>query len=379
MPISIKIAAAFGSLAEKGRYSYNSTLPFGESVMKWTVPKDVEELEELLSEPYPEDIEFARGMEGDVIILGAGGKMGPTLARRIAGAVKSAGAKSRLFAVSRFTDEKVGQELEAHGITIIRADLLEDEACERRLADLPRCPNVIFMAGMKFGATGNEPLTWAKNAYLPGRVAEHFRESRIVVLSTGNVYPLVAVSSGGSKEMDAPDPVGEYAQSCLGRERVFAYFADRYATPVCIIRLNYAVEARYGVLLDIARRVHPGEPVSVGMGYVNVIWQGDANSAVFRALGLCVSPATVLNVTGLEILSVRRLAGEFANRFGRQAVIEGEEGATALLSDASRCRGLLGVPRVPLDWLLDLTADWVKRGGPIYQKPTKFEVRDGKF
>jgi len=347
--------------------------------MDRTLPKDVGEVEDLLSSPYPEDTEFARCLDGDVIILGAGGKMGPTLARRIAAAIRQAGAKSRLFAVSRFTDEGVREKLEAQGITVIRADLLDDEACERRLADLPRCPNVIFMAGMKFGATGNEPLTWAKNAYLPGRVAEHFRESRIVVLSTGNVYPLVPVSSGGSKETDLPEPVGEYAQSCLGRERVFAYFADRYATPVCIIRLNYAVEARYGVLLDIARRVHAGEPVSVGMGYVNVIWQGDANSAVFRALSLCASLSAIVNVTGLETLSVRRLAGEFARRFARQAVIEGEEGATALLSDASRCRELLGAPRVPLDWLLDLTADWLKRGGPTYQKPTKFEVKDGKF
>jgi nucleoside-diphosphate-sugar epimerase len=347
--------------------------------MNWTFPADVDELEGLLSVPYAEDVEFARGLGGDVIILGAGGKMGPTLAGRIAGAIKKAGTKSELFAVSRFSEKDVDLKLEAHGIKIIRADLLDDEACERRLADLPRCPNVIFMAGMKFGATGNEPLTWAKNTYLPGRVAEHFRESRIVVLSTGNVYPLVPISSGGSKETDAPDPVGEYAQSCLGRERVFAYFADRYSTPVCIIRLNYAVEARYGVLLDIARRVHSGEPVPVAMGYVNVIWQGDANSAVFRALALASSPAAILNVTGLEILPTRRLAGEFARRFGRQTVIEGDEDATALLSDASRCLELLGVPRVPLDWLLDLTADWLKRGGVIYGRPTKFEVRNGKF
>jgi len=347
--------------------------------MDCTLPKDVGELEDLLSAPYPEDVEFVRRLEGDVIILGAGGKMGPTLARRIAAAIRQAGVKSRLIAVSRFTDDEVRKKLEAHGITIIRADLLDDEACERRLADLPRCPNVIFMAGMKFGATGNEPLTWAKNAYLPGRVAEHFRESRIVVLSTGNVYPLVPVGTGGSKEADPAGPVGEYAQSCLGRERVFAYFANRYSTHVCIIRLNYAVEARYGVLLDIARRVQSGEPVSIAMGHVNLIWQGDANSAVFRALGLCAGPAAILNVTGLEILSVRRLAGEFARRFGRQAVIEGEEGETALLGDASRCRELLGVPRVPLDWLLDLIADWLRRGGPTYAKPTKFEVRDGKF
>ena len=347
--------------------------------MNKVFPADVDELEDLLSEPYPEDIEFARGLEGDTIVLGAAGKMGPTLAMRMARALASAGSKTKIFAVSRFSDEEIREKLAARGITTIRADLLDDEACEGRLADLPRCPNVIFMAGMKFGASGNEPLTWARNAYLPGRVAEHFRGSRIVVLSTGNVYPLVPVTSGGSKETDRPEPVGEYAQSCLGRERVFAYFADRYATPVCLIRLNYAVEARYGVLLDIARRVHSGEPVSVVMGRVNVIWQGDANSAVFRSLGLCAAPAETLNVTGLETLSVRRLAGEFARRLGRPEIIAGEESASALLSDASRCRALLGVPRAPLDWLLDLTADWLKRGGPTYLKPTKFEVRDGKF
>ncbi len=348
-------------------------------MIDWSIPTNVDELEDRLSMPYPEDIEFARRLDGDVIILGAGGKMGPTLARRIAEAVDYAGVEAKIFAVSRFKEAGMREKLEAHGITALRADLLDDEAGERRLADLPRCPNAIFMAGMKFGATGNEPLTWAQNAYLPGRVAEHFRKSRLVVLSTGNVYPLVSISSGGSKETDAPGPVGEYAQSCLGRERVFSYFADRYGTRVCIIRLNYAVEARYGVLLDIARRVHSGEPVSVGMGYVNVIWQGDANSAVFRSLGLGASPAAVLNVTGLEILSVRRLAEEFGRRFGRQPIIEGEESETALLSDACRCRDLLGVPRVPLEWLLDLVADWLRRGGLTYQKPTKFEVRDGKF
>lgn len=345
----------------------------------WPLPAGVDELEDLLSAPYPEDVEFARGLKGDVIVLGAGGKMGPTLVRRIARALEAAGARARLFAVSRFSDAQVRQRLLDLGIPAIRADLLDDEACECRLADLPRCPNVIFMAGMKFGATGNEPLTWARNAYLPGRVAEHFRDSRIVVLSTGNVYPLVPASSGGSKETDPPAPVGEYAQSCLGRERVFAYFAGRYGTPACLLRLNYAVEARYGVLLDIARRVRSGEPVSVEMGYVNVIWQGDANSAVFRSLGLCADRVEILNVTGLEALSVRRLAGEFGRRFGRPEILEGNESPSALLSDASRCRELLGVPRVPLDWLLDLTAGWLERGGPTYQKPTKFEVKDGKF
>jgi dTDP-4-dehydrorhamnose reductase len=343
------------------------------------LPETVEELENLLSEPYPEDVDFANNLEGDIIILGAGGKMGPTLTMRIELSLRRAASKSRLFAVSTFSDEPVRERLARLNVELIRADLLDDEACPRRLADLPRCPNAIFMAGMKFGATGRENLTWAKNAYLPGRVAEHFRDSRIVVLSTGNVYPLVSVTSSGSREADTPDPVGEYAQSCLGRERVFGYFSERYATRVCLIRLNYAVEARYGVLLDIARRVRDGEPLSVKMGHVNVIWQGDANSAIFRALGLAAAPAEVLNVTGTEILSVRRLAGEFGRRFGRRPVIDDNESETALLSDASRCRRLLGVPRVPVQWLLDVVADWVAAGRPTYAKPTKFEIRDGKF
>ena len=343
------------------------------------LPGNVEELETLLSEPYPDDVEFAGRLAGDVIILGAGGKMGPTLAMRVARSLKLSGSKARLHAVSTFSDGPAARRLSEAGVGLIRADLLEDEACPARLADLPRCPNVIFMAGMKFGATGQENLTWAKNAYLPGRVAEHFRDSRIVALSTGNVYPLVPVASGGSREDDPPGPVGEYAQSCLGRERVFGYFADRRAASVCVIRLNYAVEARYGVLLDIARRVQAGDPVSLGMGYANVIWQGDANSAVFRALGLAASPAAVLNVTGTEILSVRTLAGYFGRRFGRPPRFDGVESETALLSDASRCRELLGLPRASLDWLLDLVADWVSAGRPTYAKPTKFEVRDGKF
>jgi nucleoside-diphosphate-sugar epimerase len=343
------------------------------------LPKSVEELEALLSEPYPDDVAFANTLDGDVIILGAGGKMGPTLALRIERSLRLAGSTATLFAVSTFTDEAAAQRLTDAGVRLIRADLLDDEACPARLADLPRCPNVIFMAGMKFGATARENLTWAKNAYLPGRIAENYKKSRIVVLSTGNVYPLVAVAAGGSRETDPPGPMGEYAQSCLGRERIFSYFAERYSTRVCVIRLNYAVEARYGVLLDIARRVHGGEPVPVGMGYVNVIWQGDANSAIFRALGLTRAPAEILNVTGTEPLSVRSLAEGLGRRLGRQPQWAGSESGTALLSDASRCQRLLGVPRVPLDWLLDLVADWVMAGRPTYAKPTKFEVRDGKF
>jgi nucleoside-diphosphate-sugar epimerase len=338
-----------------------------------------EQLEDLLSTPCPEDTEFARQLGGHVLVLGAGGKMGPTLVTRIMRALVAAQMPFKVYAVSRFTDTAQRRKLEAWGAVTIAADLLEEDMLAARLADLPHCPNVIYMAGMKFGTSGHEDLTWAMNAYMPGRVAERFRSARIVAFSTGNVYPLVDVHSDGSKETDPTGPIGEYAQSCLGRERVLHYFSLKNATPMCFLRLNYAVEPRYGVLLDIATKVYASQPVVLAMGYVNVIWQGDANSVALRSLGLCKSPPQVLNVTGLETLSVRRLAEEFAERLGRKAVFEGKEGRTALLSDASRCRDLLGAPHTPIGDVMDLVAYWVKIGGPTLNKPTKFEVRDGRF
>ena len=316
---------------------------------------------------------MASRLGGDVIVLGAAGKMGPTLVRRIVRALDEAGSPHHVFAVSRFTDAGSLREIEVSGAEIVAADLLKDEDLE----ELPDCPNVVYLAGMKFGATGNRAQTWAMNAYLPGRVATRYRHSRIVALSTGNVYPAVPVSSGGCTEADDLDPVGEYAQSCLGRERIFEYFSRD--TPTCLIRLNYAVETRYGVLLDIATKVHRGEPVPVDTGYVNVIWQGDANSVCFRALDLCSSPATVLNLTGPEILSVRKLAESFAEKLHTKAVFSGEEQPTALLNNAARCHALFGAPRVPVERVIDLVARWVARGGPMHGKPTKFEVRDGRF
>ena len=333
------------------------------------------ELEALLSEPYPEDVAFARDLEGDVMVLGAGGKMGPTLTRRIVRAAEQAGAGTTVYAVSRFSDVHKKEQLEALGAKTIAADLLDEAA----LAALPACRNVIYMAGMKFGATGQEPLTWAMNAYLPGRVAERFQASRIVAFSTGNVYPMMSPDSGGAAETVRPGPVGEYAQSCLGRERVFEHFSRKNETPMCLLRLNYAVEARYGVLTDIAQKVHSGTPIALDMGHVNVIWQGDANSVCFRALELCSSPADILNVTGPETLSVRALAETFAERFGRDPVFEGEESEVALLNDASRSHRLFGAPKVPVPVVVDLVADWVERGGATLGKPTKFETKDGQF
>lgn len=334
-----------------------------------------EQLSDVLSEPYPEDVEFASRLDGDVMILGAGGKMGPSLIRRIVRASEEAGVDRTVYAVSRFSDPDVRSKLESWNATTIGADLMESGALE----SLPDCENVVYMVGMKFGTAGREPQTWAINSYLPGAVARRFADSRIVAFSTGNVYPPVPVSSGGSTETDETDPVGEYAQSCLGRERVFQYFAERNDTPTCLLRLNYAVEARYGVLVDIARWVYEGEPVPVDVPYVNVIWQGDANSACLRSLGLADSPAEILNVTGPDVLSVRDLAERFGDRFGREVTFEGSEPETALLNDASRVHELYGEPNVPVDDVVELVASWIEHGSPVMSKPTKFHVRDGEF
>ncbi len=334
-----------------------------------------DELDDLLSDPYPEDIDWARQLRGDVLVLGAGGKMGPTLVRRIARSLALAGSSHRVRAVSRFSQPGLRAGLEAEGADTIVADLLAPGAFSR----LPDCESALWLVGSKFGSQGRPDHTWATNAYLPGRMMQRYPDARVTVLSTGNVYPLVAPGTGGCGEEHPAAPVGEYAESCLGRERVVEYFSRRNGTRVTILRLNYAVEARYGVLLDVARRVWEGEPVPLEMGYVNVIWQGDANSACFRSLALAESPPLVLNLTGEEVLSVRELAEEFAARLGREARFEGRESPTALLSDARRCRELLGPPHMPLDAVLGLVADWVRHGGPTLGKPTRFEVRDGKF
>ena len=352
-----------------------STCPAYTAVSPLTSVSTVDELLRALSAPFPEDVALAQRLEGDVLVLGAAGKMGPTLVRRIAAAFRQAGRPNQVYAVSRFSRQEAREEIEAAGAHAIAADLLNENA----LARLPECPNVLYLVGMKFGSTGQEPMTWALNTYLPGRVAERFRTSRIVALSTGNVYGEVPVASGGSKETDPLRPVGEYAQSCLGRERILQHFALQNETPVCLVRLNYAVEARYGVLLDIARKVYNEAPLSLEMGHVNVIWQGDANSACFRALELCSAPAAVLNLTGPELLSVRDLARAFGERFGKKPILVDEEGPTALLSDASRYHDRFGPPHVSAEDVLDLVAEWVQKGGSTLGKPTKFEVQDGQF
>jgi len=314
-------------------------------------------------------------LSGDLLILGAGGKMGPTLALRARRALSAAGSSSRVIAVARFTNDLIARQLEEAGIEVTRADLLEPGALE----GLPESPSVIFMAAMKFGTTGAEYLTWAMNTFLPGLVAGRYQRSRIVAFSTGNVYPLVPVQSGGATEETPVAPVGEYAQSALGRERMFEYGSCKYGTRIAILRLNYAVETRYGVLVDIARKVFAREPVSVAMGYVNVIWQGDANSVCLQSISRCSSPPFVLNLTGTETLAVRGIAEEFGKRLGIEPVIRGQETDTALLSSSSRMVKEFGVPSVTTSQMMDWIADWIESGGACLGKPTHFETRDGRF
>ena len=333
------------------------------------------ELEDLLASPNEADRAALRALDGDLLILGAGGKMGPSLARRARRAADEAGVSKRITAVSRFSDRAAEKLIQDAGIETIRADLLDFD----RLARLPEARNAIFMAGRKFGSAGARHLTWAANAYLPARIAERYRDSRIVAFSSGNVYPLVPVAGGGATEETPPAPIGEYAQSVLARERMFEFFSGRHGTRVCLLRLNYAVDLRYGVLLDIGTRVWQSRPVDVSMGYVNAIWQGDANSVCLRSFALCDSPPAVLNLTGPELLSVREVAGRFGELLGRPPVFAGQEADTALPNNAARCHRLFGTPSVSADTAIAWTADWIRAGGPTWDKPTHFETRDGRF
>ena len=337
--------------------------------------EDSEQLEEVMSQPTPEVIEAIRRMTGDLLILGVGGKMGPTLAKLAKRAIDASGSDKRIIGVSRFSAPDLRSDLNQAGIETIVCDLLN----ETELQELPDVPNVVFMAGRKFGSTGNEPLTWAMNTYMPGRVAEKYRNSHIVVFSTGNVYPLTPISHGGATEMYPVEPIGEYAQSCLGRERVFEHAANQFGTRLAILRLNYAIDLRYGILLDIAEKVYCEKSVDVTMGAANVIWQGDANAVVLRSLLHCQSPPMLLNLTGPEIVSIRWLATRFGEIFGKAPAFEGVEAETALLSNAARCHQLFGYPRISLEQMVQWVAHWVEIGGMSLGKPTKFEVRDGKF
>lgn len=333
------------------------------------------DLEELLSRPTPGAVESMKRLKGDLIILGAGGKMGPTLARMAKRASDQAGIARRIIGVSRFSEPGLQDRLDSDGVETIVCDLLDRQA----IKDLPDCSNVLYMTGRKFGSTGNEGLTWAMNVFLPGLVAERYRKSRFVAFSTGNVYPFTPPESGGPTESDPTGPVGEYAQSCLGRERMFEYFSWKNGTPVTILRLNYAVEMRYGIVLDIARKVYSGIPIPLAMGYVNVIWQGDANAQTLQTFDHCASPVKVLNITGPETLSIRTLAETFGRRFGKEPVFEGSESDTALLNNAGQAAQLFGSPTVSIDRVIEWVAHWIEIDGPTLDKPTHYEQRNGKF
>lgn len=337
--------------------------------------RDLDHLEDLLSEPTDGVVDTVRRLEGDVIVLGVGGKMGPSLARMIRRAADEAGVKKRVIGVSRFSSPALPRQLEGWGIETITCDLLDPDA----LARLPAVPNVVYMAGMKFGSTGQQARTWAMNAILPAFVCRKFRGSRIIAFSTGNVYPMVPVTSGGATEAEEPRPVGEYAQSCLGRERVFEHYSRTDGTPVALIRLNYAVEMRYGVLVDLAQRVAAGETIDLAMGNFNCVWQADANAMSIRAFDHAASPPFILNVTGPETLSVRGVCEQLARLTGRDVKFTGAESASAYLNNSALGNRLFGYPRVSIQQAIQWTADWVKRGGASLGKPTHFETRDGKF
>ncbi len=334
--------------------------------------EDVTALEDLMTRPSPALASDLAAVDGDIMVLGAGGKMGPTLCRL----AKRAAPSKRIFAVARFSKPGLADALMDHGVEPIACDLLDRNA----LADLPEVANIIYMAGRKFGSTGSEALTWAMNALAPAHVAEHFSKARIVALSTGCVYPFVPVEEGGPTETVPPNPPpGEYAWSCVARERLFEHGSQAYGTPGRLIRLNYAIDMRYGVLHDVATLVHAGQAVDLTMGHVNVIWQGDANSQVLRSLRHVTTPTTPINVTGPEIVSVRALAKGFAEIFGVDPIFRGEEADHAWLNDASAATALYGPPSVPLERLITWQADWVRHRQPSLGKPTGFQVRDGKF
>jgi len=336
---------------------------------------DNHSLQEPFLKPSAALIADVSKLEGDILILGAGGKIGPSIARLTRQALDIAGKSNRVIGVSRFSEAGLAAELNKDGIETIAADILDDA----QLQSLPDAPNVLYLAGTKFGTSNNQPYTWAMNSYLPGRVAEKYRNSNIVVYSTGNVYPYTPVGSGGATEELPAEPVGEYGQSCLGRERIFQYFSSRYGTPVLIYRLNYAIDFKYGVLLEIAKSVLAKKPVNLLTGNVNVIWQSDANEMAIRSLLHCESPSKILNITGPETVSVRWLAHEFGKHFDMEPEFINDEQPTALLSNAAESFRLFGYPQVTLKEMIAITANWLKSGGETINKPTHFQERKGKY
>ena len=339
------------------------------------IAADIAALEEALTTPTPEVVSDVARLEGDIVVLGVGGKVGPSVAGMAARAVRDAGVDKTVYGVARFSDPAARATLEQYGVVPVPADLTDDE----QLAALPDAANVIYMAGNKFGTVGNEHFTWMMNAYLPGRVAQRYRDSRIVSFSTLVTYPLANVATGGSREADWPGIVGEYAASCVGRERMFEHFSRKNGTRVLQFRLGYSIETRYGVLQEIAQAVYDGTPIPLAMGHASVIWQRDVAAYAIRSLHLADSPPRKLNITGPEIASVRRLAELFGERFGREPRFEGVESGTAYVMAGTEQQKAFGFPSTTLADMVDMVADWVVKSGPTIGKPTKFQQRDGTF
>ncbi len=328
-------------------------------------------LENILSEPTEITRKVFAALNGDIVVLGAGGKMGPTLAMML----KKASEGREIYAVSRFSDKEAKARIEEAGVKTIEAELLD----ESRYCELPGVENVFYLAGMKFGATGNQPLTWALNSFLPGIIARHYKDARIVVFSTGNVYPLVDINSGGAEEQTIPEPIGEYAQSCLGRERMFEYFSQLHKTPVTIVRLNYSNEPRYGIIVDLTLKILNDEPIDLTMGAVNLIWQRDANDYIIQSTSLAKSPPAILNVTGPDTVPIRQLAKQIGKELDKEPKFVSHEAQTALLSNASYCFSMFGYPKTTLEEMVSMIVKWVASGKKVLNKPTKYDIRDGKF
>jgi nucleoside-diphosphate-sugar epimerase len=340
-----------------------------------STPNNLVALEDLLSCPCDAVVRAMSDIKGDILILGVGGKMGPTLARMAKRASDAAAVARRIIGVSRFSSPGLEQQLNGWGVETIRCDLLDRTSIEQ----LPDAENIVFMAGMKFGATENPSLTWAMNCHVPALVSVRFRESRLVAFSSGNVYGMTSIAGSGSVETDSPAPIGEYASTVLGRERMFEYFSRQYKMPMVLLRLNYAVELRYGVLVDLAKKVMAGVPIDVTMGSANVIWQSEANAMALQALLVTQTPPRVLNIAGAEFFGIRDVATRLGELIGKSVRFSGTEADEAFLSNAEASHALFRRPEVTVAQMIHWTADWVSRGGDDLGKPTHFESRDGKY
>jgi hypothetical protein len=333
------------------------------------------ELVEVMTRPRPVLVEFMRTLSGPLVILGAGGKMGPTLAILARRAAEAAGNPLEVVAVSRYSDPRARAFLETHGVHTISADLMDQAA----FAGLPDTGNLLYLVGLKFGTSSDPAPTWATNTLVPAYAAERYSQARIVALSTGNVYPLVPVTGSGSAEGDPLTPLGEYSNACVARERIFEYFSSKYSTPMALLRLSFALDLRYGILVDIATKVWSQEPVSLAMSHLNGIWQGDANEMIIRSLALATTPPTPLNLVGGQHFPVREAAQRFGELMGKPVRFSDTEGQTAFLSNNARLRATLGEPPTPVETVMQWVAGWVMSGGALLNKPTHFEVRDGGY